>query len=120
GVARELVACLKPGGCMKWSTPDNQELPKLLRRAQIPGDNNVLEAKTIDSLAPLEHVNLFSNRSLRFLANRVGLRALRLPFWKWVGAGQLWNIPRQLNRNVVTPFKRWRMRGTYLWFQKPA
>jgi len=120
GVARDLAACLKPDGYMKWSTPDNPRLPRLLRAAQIRGDNAVLDAKTIDPLAPLEHVNLFSNASLRFLGAQVGLRAVRLPFWKWVGAGQLWNVPRQFNRNLVTPWKRWRMRGTYLWLEKAA
>jgi hypothetical protein len=78
-----------------------------------------MDAKTIDSLAPLEHVNLFSNNSLRFLGAQVGLQVVRLPFWMWTGAGQLWNMPRQLNRNLRTPWKRWRMKGSYLWLQKP-
>ncbi|MBM3840037.1 MAG: class I SAM-dependent methyltransferase [Verrucomicrobia bacterium] len=119
-VAQKLAACLKPGGFLKMSTPDNPALPRILAAAQRTGDNRVLNAKTLDSLAPLEHVNLFTRAALEALGGKAGLRVYRLPLIKWLGAGQLWNIPRQLNRNVVTPFKRWLGRGTYVWFQKPA
>ncbi|MBI2949787.1 MAG: class I SAM-dependent methyltransferase [Verrucomicrobia bacterium] len=118
-VAQKLAACLKPGGFLKMSTPDNPRLPRILAAAQRTGDNGVLNAKTLDSLAPLEHVNLFTRAALESLGQKAGLRVYRLPLIKWLGAGQLWNVPRQLNRNLVTPFKRWLGRGTYVWFQKP-
>ncbi|MST01105.1 MAG: class I SAM-dependent methyltransferase, partial [Pedosphaera sp.] len=94
-VMQKLATCLKPGGFLKLSTPDNSRLPRLLAAAQRTGDNRVLNPQALDSLAPLEHVNLFANASLRLLGEQVGLRAVRLPFFKWMGAGQLWNIPRQ-------------------------
>jgi SAM-dependent methyltransferase len=119
-IARLLAGALKPGGFMKLGTPDNPALPHLLRAAQASGSNAVLDAKTLDSLYPLEHVNLFNHDSLRLLGERVGLREARLPFFKWMGAGQLWNIPRQFNRNFNTPWKRWRGRGPYIWLQNPA
>ncbi len=117
-VAQKLAGCLKPGGFLKMSTPDNPRLPRTLISSQRTGDHRVLDAKTLDSLAPLEHVNLFHRAALEALGERAGLRAVRLPLVRWLGAGQLWNIPRQLNRNLVTPFKRWLGRGTYVWFQK--
>lgn len=120
GVARSLAAALKPGGFMKLGTPDNSRLPRLLRAAQASGSNAVLDPKTIDSLCPLEHVNLFNHVSLRSLGECAGLREVRLPFFKWMGAGQLWNLPRQFNRNLTTPWKRWRMKGPYVWLQRPA
>jgi SAM-dependent methyltransferase len=119
-VARHLEQCLKPGGFMKLGTPDNPKLPVQLRSAQRTGEDSVLDARTLDSLLPLEHVNLFNARSLRTLAAQAGLAPYRLPFFKWLGAGQLWNIPRQLNRNIVVPWKRWRGNTTYQWFQKPT
>ncbi len=118
-VAREFAAALKPGGYLKLGTPDDPKLPGLLRAAQASGSNAVLEPRIIDSLTPLAHVNLFNHAALRSLGERVGLRAVRPPFWKWVGAGQLWNLPRQFNRNLRTPWKRWRMKGSYIWLQKP-
>ena len=118
-VAQRLAASLNPGGFLKMSTPDNVRLPQLLTAAQRNGDNRVLDARTLDSLAPLEHVNLFTRAALEALGQKAGLRTFRPPLITWLGAGQLWNIPRQLNRNFVTPFKRWLGRGTYVWFQKP-
>jgi SAM-dependent methyltransferase len=84
GVTNALADALKPGAFMKLGTPDNPRLPQQLRAAQASGDNTVLDAKTIDPLIPLQHVNLFSNASLKFLAGQIGLRPVRLPFWKWV------------------------------------
>lgn len=120
GIIRLLASALKPGGFLKLSTPDNTELPRQLRDAQSSNSRAVLEAKTINSLHPLEHVNLFSNTSLRLLGEAAGLYTMPLPFFKWLGAGQLWNVPRQFNRNLFTPWKRWRTKGTYLWFVKPT
>jgi len=118
-VAQRLSQCLKRGAFLKMGTPDNPRLPGLFAQAQFSGDNRLLNPQTLDSLAPLEHVNLFNHQSLKQLAARAGLDYFQLPFFKWLGAGQLWNLPRQLNRNLVTPWKRWRGRSTYLWFQKP-
>jgi SAM-dependent methyltransferase len=120
GTARLLADALKPGGFLKLGTPDNPRLPLQLRAAQASGGNAVLDARTMDALAPLEHVNLFNRASLRLLGDRVGLCAAQLPFFKWLGAGQLWNLPRQFNRNLNTPWKRWRGRGPYLWLRKPV
>ena len=118
GVVGRLAGRLKPGAYLKLSTPDQSGLPARLKRAQASGDNGILEARTLDALAPLEHVNLFSGSSLRKLGQLCGLTPVRLPWLKWMGAGQLWNLPRQFNRNWVTPWKRWRQQGTYAWFQK--
>lgn len=115
-ITRALAGCLKPGGLIKLSTPHNPALPIKLR-ASGHDDNRVLEAGTLDALLPLMHVNLFTPDSLRTLASGAGLREFRQPFLTWLGAGQMWNLPRQLNRNLTVPFKRWRGRGTYLWFE---
>ena len=119
-VARHLSGCLKPGGFFKVSTPNNPLLPRQLAAAQRQGSDEVLNSRTLDSLLPLEHVNLFDNGSLKRLGQEAGLQTGRLPLIKWLGAGQMWNLPRQLNRNVIVPFKRWRARGTFLWLQKPV
>ena len=119
-IAKVLSAALRPGGLMKFSTPDNPALGSRLAQAERAGTNDVLDLRTLDALLPFEHVNLYNHRSLRRLGEAAGLRAYPLPFFKWLGAGQLWNIPRQLNRNVVVPFKRRSGKTTYQWFQKPA
>lgn len=115
-VSRALAAALKPGGLMKISTPGPKDLPRQLRRGQATGDDDVLGPSAFDGLAPLAHVNLFSNQTLKLLATKLVLDVYRPPLWTWLGAGQMWNVPRQLNRNLTVPFKRRRQQGTYLWY----
>jgi len=120
GVIAGLKGALKPGGIIKISVPGSSRLPLLLREAQASGDNSVLKARTLKALAPLGHVNLFTNRALRILGAQLGLEPMRPPIMAWLGAGQMWNMPRQLNRNLVVPFKRYFQRGTYLWFRQKS
>lgn len=112
-----LADSLAPGGIIKISVPGSPHLRKIIARSQ--GDaTQVIRKECIKPLFPLIHVNLFSPRALRALGFSVGLSLFRPPFWAWLGAGQMWNLPRQLNRNLVVPFKRHFLRGTYLWLQK--
>jgi SAM-dependent methyltransferase len=119
-LSRELCGCLKPGGLLKLSTPGNARLLPGLRAAERRGDNSVLQLPTLDALYPLEHVNLFNRRSLLRAGAAAGLVRYRVPWLKSLGAGQLWNLPRQLNRNLTVPFKRWLGWGTYQWFRAAA
>ena len=115
----QLADALKPGGFLKLSTPGNPRMRRDLARAQVDGNNAILNPRRLDPLMPLEHVNLFSARALKLLGHKAGLRHYRLPLLKCLGAAQLWNMPRQFNRNLIVPFKNWRGTGTYRWFQKP-
>jgi len=119
-LALQLAEKLAPGGYMKWSTPHDSALPQALARASLARDPSILDPQRIDALEPLVHLNLFTNQSLRKLGQRAGLDAVTLPFLKWLGAGQLWNVPRQVGRNLSTPRKRWLGQGTYLWFSRKA
>ena len=115
----QLSDALKPGGFLKLSTPGDPRIRRDLARAQVDGNNAILNPRRLDPLMPLEHVNLFSARALKLLGHKAGLRHYRLPLLKCLGAAQLWNMPRQFNRNLIVPFKNWRGTGTYRWFQKP-
>lgn len=116
-VFQKLVRALKPGGWIKLSTPDDPRLARQIRRGAL---QELPSLQELDALVPLVHINLFSNATLGGLAAQENLRPFRLPLWIGLGAGQMWNLPRQLNRNLRTPWKRWRMQGAYRWFQKPA
>lgn len=118
-VITQLAQSLKPGGFLKLSTPENRALPSRLANDQNVDATPLLNPIDLDPLAPLEHVNLFTHRSLKRLAATAGLQPFRIPVLLSLGAGQLWNLPRQLNRNLITPFKRWTSRRTYQWFSKP-
>jgi len=112
-----LAGSLDKGGLVKISVPGSPTLRKIITASRGNPDR-VVRRECIKPLFPLIHVNLFSPRSLRALAAAAGLRLYRPPFWTWLGAGQMWNMPRQLNRNLVVPFKRFWQRGTYLWLQR--
>ncbi len=115
-LAKRLAGALRPSGYMKWSTPRNSTLVHDLAASSARQDE-VLRPENIDALYPLLHVNLFSNRSLQLLGAHSGLDCVSLPFFKSLGAGQIWNMPRQFGRNLTLPWKRWRRNGTCLWFR---
>jgi 2-polyprenyl-3-methyl-5-hydroxy-6-metoxy-1,4-benzoquinol methylase len=117
-LAKQLAAGLAPRGLMKWSTPHDEKLVRRLKAAALNRDEEVLHAQKIGALLPLYHTNLFSNKSLTELAHHAGLRGVSLPFFMSLAAGQLWNMPRQIGRNLTVPWKRWRKKGTYLWFTR--
>lgn len=114
-----LANSLARDGLIKISVPGSPTLRKIIADSHGNPDP-VVRKSCIKPLFPLIHVNLFSPRSLRALATSVGMEPYRPPFFTWLGAGQMWNMPRQLNRNLVVPFKRFFQRGTYLWLRKVA
>lgn len=114
-----LANSLADDGLIKISVPGSPTLRKIIADSHGNPDP-VVRKSCIKPLSPLIHVNLFSPHSLRALAASVGMEPYRPPFFTWLGAGQMWNKPRQLNRNLVVPFKRFFQRGTYLWLQKMA
>lgn len=114
---RFLADSLAEHGLIKISVPGSPTLRRLISASHGNSDL-VVRREYIKPLFPLVHVNLFSPRSLRALAATAGLQPYRPPLLTWLGAGQMWNLPRQLNRNLVVPFKRFFLRGTYLWFSK--
>lgn len=116
GLMKQFKRCLKPEGCIKISTPNSPKLLRKLRKG-IREDDPIVNPVEMDPLAPLVHINLFSRESLMRLGQHAGLKPFQQPFFKWFGASQLWNIPRQLNRNLITAYKRWTGKGTYIWFQ---
>src|SRR5438876_5206382 len=89
----QLADALKRGGFLKLSTPGNPRMRRDLARAQVDGNNAILNPRRLDPLMPLEHVNLFSARALKLLGHKAGLRHYRLPLLKCLGAAQLWNMP---------------------------
>jgi SAM-dependent methyltransferase len=119
-VARKLADKLAPGGFMKWSTPQNEKLPGALLRAADVMDGTILQSANIDALEPLFHINLFTNKALRELGRKAGMEVVSQPLLTWLGAGQMWNLPRQIGRNLSVPRKRWLGQGTYLWFSRTA
>lgn len=120
-MARRLTRCLKPGGLLLCGVPGHRKLPsKLKRLSRRPDPAAALTRKDLDAISPLIHLTLFNTRSLRRLGQQAGLQLRRPSPWLTLGAGALWNRPRQWNRHFLLAWKYWRAIGTRMWFQKPA
>ena len=117
---RKLADSVKSGGLLLAGVPGRRGLLKKIRAgAAEPSPTARLSNQDIDAVAPMIHLNLFSNQSLRVLASRVGLEICPVPVMKTVGAGMLWNRMRQWNRTPLLAIKyRWGL-GTRLWMRKP-
>ncbi|MBI1840940.1 MAG: class I SAM-dependent methyltransferase [Verrucomicrobia bacterium] len=118
---QRLAESVKPGGLVLVGVPGRPGLLKKIRSgAGRPSPASKLSIQDIDAVAPMIHLNLFSNQSLRALASRAGLEPYAAPLLKTLGSGMLWNSARQWNRTPLLAMKyRWGM-GTRLWLRKPA
>ncbi len=116
-----LAQCLKPGGLLLAGVPGHPQLAgRFARAARDQARLRDLTDRDWDALCPTIHVNLFNAKSLRVLAERVGLRQFHPPFWRSAGSGLLWDQPRQWGRNFRLAWKYSRGTGTRLWFQRPT
>jgi SAM-dependent methyltransferase len=74
---RHLRQALKPGGLLKISVPDGRNAARNLRRwnweAAAGSDDS------LNSVAPLEHINCFTRKALVAMAARAGLRPAFVP-----------------------------------------
>ena len=115
-----LAGCLRPGGLILVGVPGHARLKGTLERAgKASSPVSRLSDRDLDALCPTIHLNLFDARSLRALAGRAGLEPFYPPFLQGVGAGMLWDQPRQWNRNLLLGWKYARGKGTRLWFRRP-
>jgi SAM-dependent methyltransferase len=120
GLMTRLAACLKPGGLLLAGVPGHPALRRRLAsaaKAASPVSN--LSDRDLDALCPTIHLNLFDAGSLCALGRQAGLDLFHPPFFRVLGAGMLWDLPRQWNRNVLLAWKYSRGKGTRLWFRRP-
>ncbi len=111
GVLRQLAGLLGPGGLVRISVPNaTPDLKRARRGGWRPAKN---------ALQPLEHINCFTNSTLKFLGRQAGLVAARQPFLP--GQGLLGKSFRRglapyLKSLVGVPYRSWF--GTTLWFER--
>lgn len=118
GTLQLLAGKLRSGGYLKLSTPADRKIEAKLERLRAAGyalDDFVRECH---ALSPLSHINLFTARSLRHLADRAGLTSVRLPLRMCYSVMTGFHSARQVNRNLYNPWKRHRSNGTWQFFRK--
>jgi len=117
---RTLAKSLKPGGKMKISTPHDRHLAVKIQRAKAGAYDPAAFIRAFESMWPLLHLNLFETANLQIMAHKAGLSPYRVPLAIGYAAMTLFDTPRQWNRNLYNPFKRWLARGTWQYFQQSA
>jgi SAM-dependent methyltransferase len=98
-----LVVSLRVGGIIKISVPNSNGSLRKLKRTR---DFSSLSPNEIMPIAPLEHINSFSYRSLVALANTVGLRPLRPSLRKIYNSSSGWLNIKNAIRLVIRPLYR--------------
>lgn len=118
----ELVRALRPGGVLKISVPSAE--PARTDRIEAALRDHDMDA--IMPVHPLEHVNGFRKKSIRHLADRLGLvivqprLSTRFAFLRTPDTISL-RRPKQAIKELVRPFVHWRMpRNLYFWLRKPV
>jgi SAM-dependent methyltransferase len=103
-----LAASLAPDGLIKISVPNAASVMQALGA----GD---WRARSLNPVAPLEHLNGFTPRALEAMAIRAGLRRARIPLGDQYAAQLGWRPVRGFARSLVTPVVRnYRRRTTML------
>jgi 2-polyprenyl-3-methyl-5-hydroxy-6-metoxy-1,4-benzoquinol methylase len=115
---RELVPKLRRGGLIKISTPGNRRMKSKLQSTNFetltPGEFTA----QFSDLMPLQHLQLFSARSLQTMGTRAGLTVKRISPLTSLATAVLVDSGRQFNRTIRNPLKRWLARGTWQWFRR--
>jgi 2-polyprenyl-3-methyl-5-hydroxy-6-metoxy-1,4-benzoquinol methylase len=112
-----LAKGLRPGGLMKISVPPSRGIRRLLKSPDWEAPKG--SRRTVNPVAPLEHLNCYSRKSLEMLGLAAGLVPIRLP----LRASYLPIHGRTLKeaaRNALLPLARnLGMRECYIWYTKP-
>lgn len=116
---RRLASCLRKGGLMLIGVPGREGLSERLQRAALTDDPiAVIQSADLDALYPLVHLNLFCGAAMKSMAEQSGMECFKPSFWTTVGAGQLWDQPRQWNRNLLVAWRYSRGKGSRSWFRR--
>ena len=114
---RLLASGLRPGGILKICVPPHRNIRRLL---QSPDWNEPTGSpRSLNPVAPLEHLNCYSKRSLEMLGESAGLARVRVPlgtsFLPLHGPN-----PIQAAKNMLRPLARnMGLRDGHIWLRKP-
>jgi 2-polyprenyl-3-methyl-5-hydroxy-6-metoxy-1,4-benzoquinol methylase len=109
-----LKKALKPGGLIKISVPNGADIKKRLKIADWKAEKN--SKNSLNSISPLEHINCFNNSSIIKMAQKAGLKQVSIPLLVQYSFICNNTSLKNLLINLVKPFYRNYMKGTYLFF----
>ncbi len=116
--AKLIAQKLKRGGIFKISTPGDKSVKTKLAHLAASRITAKEFSRLFNSIEPFEHINLFSNKALRYMARSVGLEVRKIPLLKFFQATAGLYSWKQLNRAFYNPLKRHAAQGTLLFLTK--
>ncbi|ABW30719.1 class I SAM-dependent methyltransferase [Acaryochloris marina] len=103
-VLAELKQSLKVGGIIKICVPNSFGIRYRLHKMDWTAPKGSF--KSLNPVAPLEHINCFYRKSMLNLAETVGLSEVKIPMmmqYKYISA---WDSPKRILRNLLMPIYR--------------
>ena len=104
-IVEYLRGSLKPTGLMRISVPDGEDIRRRLRIGNWKAPKGT--RNSLNPVAPMEHVNCFSRRSLLRMANLAGLVPVKP--WAWSLSDR--RILECTVRDALLPFYRFYIKG---------
>jgi SAM-dependent methyltransferase len=116
GTLRHLLTALRPEGLIRISVPDGAGIRQRLREPDWAAPK--FSAKSLNPVAPLEHINCFTHEALVRMARAAGLEPVRLPLMLQYKSLVGWRPGKAMLKNLVRPVVNNYLRlGTSLLFR---
>lgn len=117
--AQLIYSKLRSGGFVKISTPGDKKIKQKLLALK-SGQYTMAKDfdNDFDSVYPLQHINLFSSKSMRYMLSQAGFSPAKVSLGKYFQATTGMYSFKQLNRMFYNPLKRHRAQGTLQLFTK--
>jgi SAM-dependent methyltransferase len=110
-VFAELAAALKPGGILRISVPNGSKIPHLLKHPDWSAPKG--SAKSLNAIAPLEHINCYNYSSLISLGATAQLQPFHYPLRQFLDPWERTRFLLSAFYHTIRPAS-----GTMLLFQK--
>lgn len=104
GTLAHLVKALKPEGFIKICVPNSFGIRYRLHKMDWSAPKGSL--RSLNPVAPLEHINCFSLRSLHQLGKEAGLDVVQIPLMVQYQYTTAWSSPKRITRNLAMPLLR--------------
>jgi SAM-dependent methyltransferase len=110
---------LAPDGLIKISVPPNEDIHRRLKANDWKAPK--FTRRSLNAVAPLEHLNCYHGRSLPAIAKRAGLEPAYLPLSAYYRVVVPIGGPKNVAKQLIKPLYRSVFkRGPYRFFRRPA
>ena len=96
-----LKTALKPDGILKISVPHADDIKARLKKMDWTAAKGT--KYSLNTLAPLEHINLFNRASLIEMANIAGMEMVYIPLITQYRFSTDWGTPERIVKNILLP-----------------